>query len=277
MPRAHARGAGDLHARLARAGRGGQLHQAQGELPREILPGQSLAGGLRRGADGGGDERRDVHRLPVAGLLVRLGRRPLDRVVHGRPADRAGHPGQADRPALAQDRRDHPARPLPRAVREPGAGAPDEPAGHVLPERQPGRPVQRRGADPQDRAADAHRHHDRGRAMGGPAADGLPDRAGGLHGDGGRLHDLRRVPGGDLDRRLPEPHHGGRRDDPLPAGDGGFRRAGRRHPGRASTRPAPASPSGRGPGEPSTRSAWPSRSSSCGRSPAWASPRPWSA
>ena len=46
---------------------------------------------------------------------------------------------------------------------------------------------------------------------------------------------------------------------------------------RHGSRPTPASPSARGGPARSTRSAWRSRSSSCGRSPAWASPRRWSA
>ena len=74
-PAADADRAGALHAGLARPGRRRQPGPAQGELPREVLPGQSLAGRLRRGPDGRGDERRDVHGVPVAGLHVRLGGR----------------------------------------------------------------------------------------------------------------------------------------------------------------------------------------------------------
>ncbi len=50
----------------------------------------------------------------------------------------------------------------------------------------------------------------------------------------------------------------------------------RRQPTRGWNWPAMASPSARGRGGRSTRSGWPSPSSSCGRSPAWASPRRWS-
>ena len=63
-----------------------------------------------------------------------------------------GVAGQADRPALAEDRGDHPARPLPRAVRQPGARAADEPARHVLPDLQPRPPVHGGRADHEDRA-----------------------------------------------------------------------------------------------------------------------------
>ena len=63
----------------------------------------------------------------------------------------------------------------------------------------------------------------------------------------------------------------------LPAGDDGLGRPGGgdlRGDGADRRR---ASPSARGRGATSTRSAWRSRSSSCGRSPGWASPRRWSA
>ena len=50
-----------------------------------------------------------------------------------------------------QDRGDHPARPVPRAVRQPGARAADEPARHVLPDLQPRRPVQGGRRDHEDR------------------------------------------------------------------------------------------------------------------------------
>ncbi len=47
----------------------------------------------------------------------------------------------------------------------------------------------------------------------------LPDRPPGLHGHGRGVYHLWRLPGGRLDRRLPEPHHGSGDSHPLSAGD----------------------------------------------------------
>ena len=242
---------GALHPGLARPGRGGQPGRSRKAefLEKYFLGNRSLgafAVALTAAVMSGGTFMGFPSLVYSFGWVVGL----WIASYMVAPADGPGRARQADRPALAQDRGDHPARPVPRAVRQPGARAADEPAGHVLPDRATWSPSSRPGRVIMkivlpSATVDLVRRPRTRRAR---RRRGLSARPGHLHGDGRRLHDLRRVPRRDLDRRLPEHHHGHRRDDPLPAGDEAVGRAGARRPTRAWPRPTPGSPSARGPG-----------------------------
>ena len=248
-------------------------------VPHVVFPGQPPPRGLYPGADRDGPERRDLHGLPRAGLQPRLGGRALDRSLHGDPADRPGHPRQAARPALAADRRGDGSRPLPGAVRQPGAGAGFLALDHVLHVLHDGRPVQGGGADHEDRLAGHRGTGARGRdSRHRRDRPGLLPGTGPVHGRGRGLHLDRRLPRRGLDRPLSERADASGDHDPASPGRIRGRRDGAGHAGRRSRRPTPASPGGRATPRTDERScppAWRSPISSSSSSRVWAHRRGW--
>ena len=155
--------------------------QRKGTFLEKYFLGNRSLGAIAVALTAAGHERRDLHGVPVAGLHVRLGGRSLDLLVHDRPADHPWGAGEAGRPDLTQDRRDHLARPVPRAVQQPDAGDVDEPARDVLPGVQPRSPVHGRGADHEDRPPLDGLRLVRERGRPGAHRHGVPARPGDLH------------------------------------------------------------------------------------------------
>ena len=173
-----------------------------------------------------GDQRlgRQFHGVPVADLHARLGPGAVDRQLHGGAARRHGPAGQARKPARPPIRRGDDSRPHQGSV-QVGIGRDDcHVTGAFLHVFLPARPVQGREQNHDHPAAgcgrlpvgrERRRQRDRRCLVDRQCGTRLRTVPAGVRVLSDRVHGVRRLPRGGVDRRDAGHRHGGRSDHPA--------------------------------------------------------------